>query len=189
MTQYQFSDEEIASCIKFSTDVDTSFYSTRNQHNKDKRTRDSLIGKLGEIAVYQTLLPKFPKITQPDFKIYKPKEKSWDFDLKDSSFNLHIKTQDVKIGKKFGTSWIFQSQGFSYDKEIFDRTSPNQHVAFVSLDLDSKLAYIRAIVSLDFLHDNAQFEEPAVHQLRGIKKAVYWEKLQEKLGDNQSWSI
>lgn len=172
-----FSGEEIDHCIQFSQDVDTSFYSTRNQNNNSKRQKDSLIGKLGEVAVYNYLKDKIVDLSEPDFKIYGPKEKSWDFDLKGQDFNLHIKSQDIQMGTRFGTSWIFQCQGFSYDKEIFDRISPNQYIAFVSISLIEKFADIQAIVKLDFLHDNSLFEDPKVWQLRGIKKAVYLEKL------------
>ena len=107
--------------------------------------------------------------------------------MKAKDFNLHVKCQDVAVGSKYGTSWIFQCQGFSYDKEIFDQVSPNQHVAFVSLNLKEKLATIQAITKLSFLHDTNQFKDPAVHQLRGIKKAVYLENLQKH--PESLWSI
>ena len=183
MIKYKFEQEEIDKCKKFSEEVDTSFYATRNQFNSEKRIKDSYIGKLGEVAVYQILKNKIKDITEPDFKIYKAKEKSWDFDLKSTDINLHVKTQDLKVGEKYGVSWIFQfgdGKSRSYDKEIFDRTSPNQYVAFVSLDLTTLEATVRAMVTLDFLHDKKIWAAPKLDKLKIANKlAVYLKDLEK----------
>lgn len=177
MIKYFFSQEELDICKKFSESVDTSHYSKRGQNNEQKRQKDALVGKLGEFAVYHSLKDKVPNIIKPDVQIYAAKQKSWDFDLKGDSVNLHVKTQDVEQGEKYGVSWIFQygnGKNQNYDKEIFDKITPNQYIAFVSLSLKENFAIIRAITKLEFLHDKKLFGLPKLEYLQQAnKKAVY----------------
>lgn len=191
MEKITFTPEEIEKCVEFSESVDTSLYARRNQWDADKRKADSKIGKLGEIAVYRSLVDKYPGLTYPDFKIYKPREKSWDFDLKHEKFNLHVKTQETLQASKFGESWIFQygdGKKQNYDREIFDRTSPNQFIAFVKLNLLEGYGLVRAIVSLDLLHDKKLFASPVLEKLKYANKvAVYYKDL-EKYKD-QLWQL
>jgi hypothetical protein len=183
MNKIIFSPEDIKKCTEFSELVDTSLYAQRNQWDADKRKADSKIGKLGELAVYYSLKDKYPTITYPDFKIYKPREKSWDFDLKHEKFNLHVKTQESLQAAKFGESWIFQygnGKNRHYDREIFDRTTPNQYVAFVKVNMMKNEGEVRAIVSLDMLHDNNLFALPMLEKLQfANKKAVYYKDLEK----------
>jgi hypothetical protein len=183
MKKIIFTPEDIQKCTEFSEQVDTSLYAQRNQWDAEKRKADAKIGKLGELVVYQNLIEKYPNITYPDFKIYKAKEKSWDFDLKAPTFNLHVKTQEALQGAKFGESWIFQygnGKNRHYDREIFDRTSPNQYIAFVKVNLLAKEGEIRAIVSLDLLHENKLFALPVLEKLQKANKlAVYYKDLQK----------
>ena len=175
--KYSFSKEEIDKCKTFSENVDTSFYARRSQHNEEKRKKDALIGKLGEIAVYNILKNKITNLNYPDLNIYSASKKSWDFDIKGDNVNLHVKTQDIEQGEKYGVSWIFQygnGKNSHYDKEIFDNLTPNQYVAFVSLSLQENFAIIRTIVKLDFLHENKLFGLPKLEHLqKANKKAVY----------------
>ena len=191
MEKVIFTAEELEKCEDFANNVDTSFYARRNQWDVNKRKIDARIGKLGEIAVYRSLIDKYPGLTYPDFKIYKPREKSWDFDLKHEKFNLHVKTQETLQATKFGESWIFQfgdGKKRNYDREIFDRTSPNQFIAFVKLNLLEGYGLVRAIVSLDLLHDKKLFAEPVLDKLKYANKvAVYYKDL-EKYKD-QLWQL
>ncbi len=177
MIKYSFTKEELDACKLFSESVDTSYYSSRFQFNEQKRQKDALIGKLGEVATYHSLKDKISNLTIPDFKIYSAKEKSWDFDLKGSEGNFHVKTQDVEQGEKYGVSWIFQygnGKNQHYDKEIFDKVTPNQYVTFVSLSLKDNFAIIRAILKLEFLHERKLFGLPKLEHLqKANKKAVY----------------
>lgn len=183
MKKIIFTPEDMQKCIEFSEQVDTSLYAQRNQWDVQKRKIDSKVGKLGELATYYNLVDKYPDITYPDFKIYKAKEKSWDFDLKSNSFNLHVKSQEALQGNKFGESWIFQfgnGKNRHYDKEIFDKLSPNQYISFVKVNLLTKEAEVRAIVSLDLLHDNKLFALPVLEKLQQANKlAVYYKDLQK----------
>ena len=183
MNKIIFSSEDMQKCIEFSEQADTSLYAQRNQWDALKRTADSKIGKLGELTVYYFLKEKYPKITYPDFKIYPAKQKSWDFDLKHTDFNLHVKTQESMQSSKFGESWIFQfgnGKDRHYDKEIFDRITPNQYIAFVKINLMKNEGEVRAIVSLDMLHDNKLFSLPVLEKLQQANKlAVYYKDLEK----------
>lgn len=187
MQEYKFSDDEFKLCKDFSEQVDTSFYATRSQFNVQKRIKDSLIGKLGELAVYNLLKDEIKDISYPDFKIYSAKEKSWDFDLKAKNCNLHVKCQDIEQGEKYGVSWIFQ-HGKYYDKEIFDQTSPNQYVAFVSVNLKEKTSLVRAIIKLELLHNKKLFALPKLERLQQANKLAVYLKDLEKYPD-QLWQI
>lgn len=182
MVEYKFNKEEINAAEMFSEAVDTSFYSSRNQFNDSKRKKDSLVGKLGEFAAYHYLKDKVSNLSFPDLKIYSVKEKSWDFDLKGENFNIHVKTQDLTQGEKFGVSWIFQfgdGKSRSYDKEIFDKISKDQYVCFVSIDLENYTSYIRGFVSLEHLHAKKLFGLPKLEHLqRANKMAVYLKDLE-----------
>ena len=183
MKKIKFTNEDLEKCSEFSENVDTSLYAQRNQWDTNKRKADSKIGKLGELAAYYSLKDKYPNISYPDFKIYPAKQKSWDFDLKDEKFNLHVKTQESLQASKFGESWIFQygnGRNRHYDKEIFDQTSPNQYVAFVKVNLLTKEGEVRAIVSLDMLHENKLFALPVLQKLQIANKlAVYYRDLEQ----------
>jgi len=185
MIKYSFSKEELDACKLFSESVNTSYYSKRGQNNDQKRQKDALVGKLGEIAVYQTLKGKIPSIGYPDLRIYSAKEKSWDFDIKGDNVNLHVKTQDIEQGEKYGTSWIFQygnGKNQHYDKEIFDNLTPNQYIAFVSLSLKENFAIVRAILKLEFLHERKLFGLPKLEHLqKANKKAVYLKDIERYL--------
>lgn len=184
MQKIIFTPEDVEKCTEFSNQVDTSFYAKRNQWDADKRKADSKIGKFGELAVYYSLKEKYPTITYPDFNIYPARQKSWDYDLKHESFNLHVKTQETLQAAKFGESWIFQSE----DKHIFKIYTDKDYVAFVKVNLMKNEAEVRAIVQINTLHDNKLFELPVLEKLRYANKlAVYYRDL-EKYPD-KLWSL
>lgn len=169
----KLSKQDIERCRQFAETIDTGFYATRNQFNNDKRIKDQIIGKLGELAIFNYFASKDIKISEPDFKIYGKSKKSWDFDLKNADFNIHVKSQSVEQGKRYGISWIFQDQ----DKHVFKDVSENDYVCFVLVDLANSYADIKSIVKLSDLHTNALFKAPKLAYLTS-KKAVYFEDLQ-----------
>jgi hypothetical protein len=174
MNKIIFSPEDIKKCTEFSELVDTSLYAQRNQWDADKRKADSKIGKLGELAVYYSLKDKYPTITYPDFKIYKPREKSWDFDLKHEKFNLHVKTQESLQAAKFGESWIFQNE----DKHIFKNYNDNDYVVFVGVNMFQKHGIIKQILPVKLLHEMQLFKKPVLAKLIS-KSAVYFEDIKQ----------
>ena len=87
MNEIKFTKEHIQKAEDFSKAVNTSLYASRNQWDADKRKLDSKIGKLGELAVYETLKSTYSDLSEPDFAIYSAKQKSWDYDLKAENIN------------------------------------------------------------------------------------------------------
>jgi hypothetical protein len=173
MEEIFFNDTELSLCKDFSEQVDTSLYAQRNQFDSQKRKADSKIGKLGELLVYNILSKKYPTLTYPDFKIYKPREKSWDYDLKHETFNLHVKTQEALQASRFGQSWIFQLE----DKHIFKNYKDNDYVAFVYLNVYKNFGTIKNIVPVKILHEMNLFKKPVLAKLYN-KTAVYFEDIQ-----------
>lgn len=173
-----FSQEDLDKCQDFADNVDTSLYTRGNQFSKRKRQWDSMTGKLGELVVYYNLIDAYPELTYPDFKIYKSFQKSWDYDLKDPKFNLHVKTQDLKQSERYGTSWIFQKQ----DKSIFFESKENDYVAFVIVDNLKEQGEIKAILPVSFLNTHSLFKPPVLAKLFN-KMAVYLEDL-SSIGEN-----
>lgn len=174
MRLIKISSQDYQTCVKFSEDVDTQFYETRKQLNDEKRKKDSLIGKLGEIGTFKALKDKLPNLTEPDFLIYKASEKSWDFDLKADGVNIHVKTQDVEQGKKYGESWVFQKQ----DKHIFKEYSEFDYVAFVSIDLKTRECFIRSILPVSLLHEKSLFKQMKLFHLSS-KCAIYYDDIKD----------
>ena len=181
--EIKFTQQEIDQVLDFANKIDTSYYATRSQKDNEKRKQDQIVGKLGEIAVYNALKDKYPTLSSVDFNIYEKSKKSWDFDLKGDNLNLHVKSQNQVQSRKYGESWIFQKgngTNRNYDKEIFDQLSPNQYVSFVLVDLDKYTATVKAIVELDFLHKKDLFKLPVLEKLRIANKiAVYFKDMKE----------
>lgn len=181
--QIKFTQQEIDQVLDFANKIDTSYYAKRSQFDNEKRKQDQIVGKLGEVAVYNYLKDKHPTLKSVDFNIYEKNKKSWDFDLKADNVCLHVKSQNIVQSKRYGVSWIFQKgNGVNrhYDKEIFDRITPNQYVSFVLVDLEKYEAEIKAIVNLDFLHKKDLFKLPVLEKLRIANKvAVYYNDIKE----------
>jgi len=175
----RFTPQDIKKCRDFSNKIDTGFYATRNQFNKEKRIKDQIIGKLGELATFMYFKNKNIEISQPDFKLYDKANKSWDFDLKGDNLNIHVKSQSVDQGKKYGVSWIFQNE----DKHIFRDVSDNDYVCFVSIDLSQASGEIKSIVKLTDLHKKDLFKKPKLAYLTS-KSAIYMDDLKSSLKNN-----
>jgi len=175
--KYIFTTEDLQKAEEFSSKIDVNYYSGRDQLDVQKKRLDQKVGKLGELAVYGILKEKMNTLTEPDCKIYEASQKSWDYDMKSDTINLHVKSQLNLQALEYGESWIFQAQ----DKHIFVNYLPQDYVAFVIVSLIHKSAEVKAIVSLDFLHKGDLFKMPVKENLRKSNKlAVYYENLEEK---------
>ncbi len=183
MSVIKFTQPEMDLVLDFADKIDTSYYASRSQSDSKKRKNDQIIGKLGEVATFNYLKDKYPMLTPPDFRILSKKDKSWDFDLKAESINLHVKSQDLKVSKTFGESWTFQrgsATNKNFDLEIFERKTPNQYASFVIVDLANQLATIKAIVEVDFLFKKDLFKLPVLSKLRDNNKSVvYYRDMKE----------
>jgi len=164
-------------CSDFANSVDTSFYANRKQFNEEKRIKDSIIGKIGEIATYKALKDKFPDLSLPDYAIYNKNQKSWSHDLIASNLNLHVKSQDVEQGKKYGESWVFQKE----DKHIFKEYGQNDYVSFVSVDLKTRECFVRQILPVSLLHEQNLFKPMKLLHLAS-KVAIYYDDIKDIKG-------
>jgi len=169
MTGIKFTKEHLQKADEFANAVNTSLYARRNQWDADKRKLDSKIGKLGELAVYETLKPTISDLSYPDFAIYTAKQKSWDYDLKAKDINLHVKCQNVVQAQRYGESWIFELT----DKHIFKEYTENDYVAFVTVDLVKGEGNLKSILKVSDLHKKALFKKPKLDKLVS-KAAVYY---------------
>jgi hypothetical protein len=179
MEVIKLEDDIIKKINQFAESINTGFYSSRNQGNNDKRITDQKCGKFGEYGVFFYLKSKNINVSEPDCKIYKVREKSWSPDLKiiDTDTNIHVKSQSIQSGKRYGVSWVFQKN----DKHVFNTDSNNQYVSFVSVDLIKNECDIKSIVKLDILHNENLFKAPKLDYLKKNKCAIYYNDIKNKL--------
>lgn len=184
--------EKCTDFAKASVGTSSNKYASRNQFNVEKIVKDIRNGKIGEEGVYQLLSATYPQLTQPDHNIYDKVNKSWDPDLKDaaSGIRVGVKSQDIESAIHFGESWVFQfraGQKYDVDTGIFGEKDDNHYVAFVALNVPKKTGEIRALVKVDWLHQNKLFKEMQKQTLRGNKVAVYYEDLERY--KEQLWQL
>lgn len=191
---FTITEETLNKCMQFAKDsVTTSIdkYARRNQNNVNKIIEDIRNGKLAEEYVWQELKELYPNLSKPDYNIYDKKQKNWDADLKDPSVPLKIavKSQEIKSEMAYGRSWVFQfrpESKFDTDTGIFGKQDNEDHyvsfVSFVSLNVAKRIGYIRALVKVNWLHQNKLFKAMQLKNLQNNKIAVYFSDL-EKLTD------
>ncbi len=192
--KFLISDDIFNKCTDFSkasVGTSTDRYARRNQFDVEKIARDIRNGKIGEEGVYEKMVSRFPKLSQPDHNIYEKKSKNWAPDLKDvSGTRIAVKSQDIESAISFGESWVFQfGNGGKYDCDtgVFKETDPNHYVAFVALNTPKRFGTIRAIVKIQWLHDKKLFKEMKKKNLRGNKVAVYYDDLIQL--PNELWQL
>jgi hypothetical protein len=194
--KFVITEDILSRCTKFAKDsVNTSAdkYARRQQFDIEKIIKDIRNGKIGEEGVYQKVSEIYPDLSKPDHNIYDKKNKSWDPDLKDAESNIRVavKSQDIDSSIHFGESWVFQfGNGGKYDCDtgIFGKDlNSNHYVSFVALNTPKKTGVIRAIVKVQWLHDNKLFKAMKKQSLQGNKVAVYYNDL-ENLKD-QLWQL
>lgn len=184
--------EKCTDFAKASVGTSSDKYARRNQFNVEKIVKDIRNGKIGEEGVHQILSLTYPQLTQPDHNIYDKVNKSWDPDLKDASSGIRVgvKSQDIESAIHFGESWVFQfraGQKYDVDTGIFGEKDDKHYVAFVALNVPKKTGEIRALVRVDWLHQNKLFKEMQKQTLRGNKVAVYYEDLEKY--KEQLWQL
>lgn len=194
-TKFEITKDILDKCVKFGLDSAPSSadkYSRRNQSDPIKIAKDIRNGKIAEEMVYDKIVKGYPNLSKPDFNIYSKKDKSWAPDLKDKDSNLRIavKSQDIESALHYGESWVFQIGNGKYDcdTEIFGKDiNPEHYVSFVLLNVAKRTGSLRAIVKVQWLHDNKLFKAMQKQNLQGNKVAVYYEDLLQY--ENELWQL
>jgi len=183
--QYIITEDIFNKCKKFAEDsVKTSVdkYARRNQFDVEKIIKDIRNGKIGEEGTYHSLLECLPTLNPPDDQIYDKKQKSWDPDLKDASgIKVAVKSQDIDSAVNYGESWVFQIGNGKYDCDasVFKEIDPNHYVAFNALNVPKRRGTIKAIVKVQWLHENNLFKPMKLRHLQNNKVAVYYSDLEQ----------
>ncbi len=146
------------------------YYFNRGQSNSSKIKEDILIGKIAEMLVFQQLKKDFPAISKPDFQIYQANQKTFGPDLSFSTFDIQVK---ACRSNSFEPSWLFQCKDVDYTV----KTNKPLYEAFCTIDLEKRLAIIKAIVSHEYLLKNECFKNPHCTRFIGEKYAVYYSDL------------
>ena len=99
-------------------------YITVNKRDPKRVKEQIYAGKMAEYAVFNFLVDKYERVSEPDIMIYGAEKKSYDADIRVDGNNLHIKS--CAYGTKYPNSWLFQPT----DKVT---TEPNEKdmIAFV----------------------------------------------------------
>lgn len=150
--------------------VDTTNYQDSNQSNRRKIINDHFVSKLGEEAVKAVLEKHGREVIGPDYKIYQPKEKTWDSDLYVNDIGLAVKTQRRSSAKIFGVSWTFQNIPGGRSDPIL--SYPDAWVYFVEY-IDTDKQKNKLIVYPPKQIKDLVFEEPVKENLKGKKSVVY----------------
>jgi hypothetical protein len=174
-------------CWDFACNVDETTaetYKKRNQGNSEYRKVQAYTGKLAEWSVHRYLTKIGMKVTEPDMRILKPREKSFDYDLKikflDKTIGLHVKSQTKGQAIKFGESIMFQ---------VGDRARRSDHIAICIIDERKSLAEIVGLPRAFDLIKNGLLKEPKKKELRGIKRVLYLEDFRDFLPYEMQWAL
>lgn len=103
-------------------------YSAKGTGDSNKVEAYAYLGKMGEYAVFNTLLSsgKYKFISPPDIAIYKKEQRSHAADLVADGKKIHVKCCNA-------TEWIATSWLFSTEDPLVDRPTEDDIVAFVAI--------------------------------------------------------
>lgn len=110
-------------------------YEKRGQGNVSKVALDIEYGKRAELMVYYYVKAKELPCTYPDFAIYLPNEKSFDADLLQGEYKVHVKS--CLASSKFPNSWLFQP-----NDHLVTRPQKNELLALCVLDGNDGYFYL-----------------------------------------------
>jgi len=163
-------------CKKFAED---SSNSSKKLWMKDgtpdnKIETDIFTGKMGEVAVHLYLKEVGLNINEPDFVIYKGRQKSWDADLMDEDFNYHCKTQSSNSANKYGISWILQCSSTRKDK-LFTTDSDRDIFVGSVLDEEKSEVHIYFLGHWQEIRKFGLIEAPRLAYFAESKRSIYFE--------------
>jgi len=175
------SDEQYEKCLQFSNKVvktNSDCYARRNQTDLEKIVDDILVGKLAEVASEKILSARGIEHSETDLNIYSVGGKSFDADLygwtERKSWKFHVKCMKRENAERWGLSWTFQCA----DPIVSD---PNDDEYIILCEMvDYRTINIKTVVRANTLYNC--WSEPKLNKLRGIKKVLYWETLENLPG-------
>lgn len=152
----------------------------RGQSNPRRIIHQTAVGKMGELMACDYLRGLGYECSDPDFQVYKARQKSWDSDMYLTLTHRHkvaCKAQDEESARRFGQSWIFQKggHGFGHTDPVIQKGESLS--VFVSLNLKEKTAEVRGPFRMCDLRP--LFKPPRIERLRFSKVALYWEDMKE----------
>jgi hypothetical protein len=156
-------DDDVRQSREFASKANVRIYLGRARITEEKARNDIFIGKIAEFAVARSI----PGCSMPDVTIHE--KPNWGADLKlPDGTKVHVKTQSVEQGLKYGTSWIFERK----DRGV--KSKKPGIGAFCVTNADGSVN-IHAIVPVQYLHDNELFK-PTKLKFKD-KVAIYAEDL------------
>ena len=121
---------------------------------------------------------------EPDFRIFEKGDKSWDADFPYKSLgiaarNIHIKSYAPSDKPE---SWAFQYQNRSgnggTDKLFSDFKGHRKDIILcVMVDIPNRYGLIRVMGDWNDIHGS--LSDPVSHKLKGLKKFLYYDHLDE----------
>lgn len=154
-------------------DSNSDEYLKRSQASTTKILIDITCGKIAELAVAKML---GSSCTQPDFKIYSAKRKSFDADLVYKKFNIHVKSQLTAQAKIFGASWSFQLNDPIICREA---GMQNDYAVFCTVDNDFSRVVVEDFISVRKIKEILKPPKKASLTSKGV---VYLEDLKAASG-------
>jgi len=185
---HQCTEMEVRRCRTFAELVTPTSLKHKQTHDNVTEQRfieQQITSKLGELAVAAYFKSVGFFASEPDFTIYEapPKNKpakreerrfkSYDADLMlPGSTGIHVKTQDTRVARRIGQSWVFMKRDpitreINHDLAAFCSFNPNRGKPFVQL---LSLVPTRELVERKLFKDT-------VAQNNAWKCAVYREDL------------
>lgn len=168
----KLSEKDYAECNNFASRVvgtNVGEYVRRGQNNPETIRKQIIIGKLAEVGVSRLL-----NLTEPDFKVYPARKKSFAADLTDDlGRHYHVKCQEIKQSDMYGLSWVFQKT----DPLVL---SPTDRDILVFCQLDYKNCDLRIIDCVPALEAKDLFRAPKIEFLAKTKCVIYAVDLEQE---------
>lgn len=143
-----------------------SAYKRRNQSNPDKIIQQIVTGKVAEFAVAELL-----GYGEPDLQIYSARDKTYGADICGDGKDVHVKSQEKDSAARYGESWLF-----SIGDSLITKPKENDWLALCVADGPEVEFY--GLWQMSGVKE--LLREPIVHQLRHVKRVLYYEDLLKK---------
>lgn len=176
----KITDEDIAIATDFADkrSADTALYQKRGGF----KPSDIINGALAEIAVHRKFKQKFPDISEPDFKIYKKREKSFKADLSAGDKHFHVKGQSISSAVKYTASWLMQRKD-----PILIKTELDHFLVPTVVDPINKVVIIYGCIPFMEIIKNNAVDECSIELFRKTKVAIRLDTLTSKLPESTIW--